>query len=86
MHLGIPGEVLSQHPEVTVKLNGAVVDRFRTNDGYLERDLYITTATADRPNMLELSIDRTVSPRTGSDGRTLGLRLRYLAWGPTVRK
>jgi len=78
LHLGIPGELMKQRPEVTVKINGSIVDRFRTAEGYLERDIRVTAAPNRQPNILELSIDRTV---TGSD-RTLGLRLRYLAWGP----
>ncbi|HUP63375.1 MAG TPA: hypothetical protein VNA69_23515 [Thermoanaerobaculia bacterium] len=85
MHLGIPAETKSANPEVTVTLNGKIVDRFRTTTGDIERDVRVTPAPGGQPNVLELSIDRTVNPfnaRTGEDRRTLGLRLRYLAWGP----
>ena len=85
MHLGIPRELMDQRPTVTVKINGRVVDRFRTNDGDVERDVQVMPAPRRLPNVLDLSIDRTVNParaQTGNDRRTLGLRLRYLAWGP----
>lgn len=85
LHLGIPGELMGQRPQVTVRINGRIVDRFRTSDGYLERNVHVTAAPNRAPNVLELSIDRTVTPvraHTGNDRRTLGLRLRYLAWGP----
>lgn len=80
MHLGVPAEVMPHNPMITVKLNGAVVDRFRTTEGYLERDYRVAAAAHGARNVLELSIDRTVTPP--GDGRELGLRLRYLAWGP----
>lgn len=85
MHFGIPREVMPYRPTITVAVNGRVVDRFRTRLGYVERDYRITPAPKNRPNVLELSIDRTVNPRrarTGEDPRELGLRVRYLAWGP----
>ena len=85
MHLGIPGELMEKNPEITVKINGRVADRFHTSEGYFERNVHATPAPNGAPNVLELSIDKTVSPPpgyTGDDGRTLGLRLRYLAWGP----
>ncbi|HEX6179161.1 MAG TPA: glycosyltransferase family 39 protein [Thermoanaerobaculia bacterium] len=83
--LGIPAETMGANPQITVKINGKVIDQFHTTAGYIERDVHVTPAPATQPNVLELSIDRTVNPfeaRTGPDRRTLGLRLRYLAWGP----
>ena len=84
MHLGIPGELMDKNPEITVKINGRIADRFRTSEGYLERNVHVMPAPNGAPNTLELSIDHTLSPppHQASDGRTLGLRLRYLAWGP----
>jgi len=79
MHLGVPRELMPQNPLITIKLNGRVVDAFRTRDGYLERDYRVTPAPKGLPNVLELSIDRTVVP--SDDKRELGLRLRYLGWG-----
>ncbi len=80
LHLGVPGEVMPQNPTITVTLNGTVVEQFRTTEGYIERDYRVTAAPNGAPNRLELSIDRTATPP--DDGRELGLRLRYLAWGP----
>lgn len=80
LHLGIPREVHPQNPKITVRLNGRIVDEFHTRDGYLDRDYRVTAAPRGLPNVLELSIDRTVKPV--EDHRTLGLRVRYLAWGP----
>jgi Gpi18-like mannosyltransferase len=80
LHLGIPHEVMAQNPEITVKLNGQIIERFRTTDGYLERDYRVTAAPGNQPNVLELSTEKTVTPE--GDGRELGLRLRFLAWGP----
>jgi 4-amino-4-deoxy-L-arabinose transferase-like glycosyltransferase len=85
MHLGVPGELMDKNPEITVKLNGRIVDRFRTTEGYFERNVHVLPAPNGAPNVLELSIDHILTPppaQAGSDGRTLGLRLRYLAWGP----
>lgn len=80
MHLGVPAEVMPKNPAITVKLNGRVVDRFNTTAGYLERDYRVTAAPRGLPNVLELSIEHTVTP--AGDGRELGLRLRFLGWGP----
>jgi hypothetical protein len=80
MHLGVPGEVMPLNPAITVKLNGRVIDRFNTKLGYLEKDYRVEAAPRDLPNVLELSIDRTAT--LPGDGRELGLRLRFLAWGP----
>jgi len=80
MHFGIPGEIQARGPRVTVKLNGRVVDQFQTRDGYVERDYRVSPAPRNLPNMLELSVDQTLHSR--DDARELGLRLRYLGWGP----
>ena len=85
LHVGIPGELMPRNPQITIRLNGRVIDAFHTSSGYIERDYRVAPAPRDLPNVLELSIDRTVNParlHTGDDSRELGLRLRYLAWGP----
>jgi hypothetical protein len=80
IQVGLPGELIPNNPQITVKLNGQVLDQFRTRDGDLERDYRVSPAPKNLPNILELSIDRTMRPR--DDSRELGLRLRYLGWGP----
>lgn len=80
LHVGLPGELLPGNPRITVKLNGRIVEEFRTREIYLEREYRVMPAPRNLPNVLELSIDRTVRPR--DDTRELGLRLGYLGWGP----
>lgn len=76
----IPKETTPHNPSITVKLNGQVIDRFRTASSFVDRDYRVTAAPSGMPNVLELSIDRVVTPAT--DGRELGLRVRSLSWGP----
>jgi hypothetical protein len=80
LHVGVPGETMPLNPAITVRLNGRIVEQFHTRDGYIERDYRVQPAPRNLPNVLELSIDQTVRPR--DDTRELGLRLRYLGWGP----
>jgi hypothetical protein len=79
MHVGIPSELIAGN-FVTVKLNGRVVERIPVTGDSLERDFHVDPAPRGLPNVLELSIDRTVLPQ--HEQRELGLRLRTLAWGP----
>jgi hypothetical protein len=81
LHLGIPGEVLDQKPTITVKLNGRVIESFPATGDSIERDFHVHPAPRGLPNVLELSTDRTVPHE--QESRDLGLRLRYLAWGPS---
>jgi hypothetical protein len=76
----LPFEVATQNPAIVVELNGRVIDRFQTSDADLQRDYRVTPAPRGLPNVLELSIDRTITP--AEDSRQLGLRLRFLGWGP----
>lgn len=80
MHVGVPGELIPRKPTITVKLNGRVVEQVPVTSDSIERDFRIDPAPRGLPNVLELSIDQTVLPR--HESRELGLRLRYLAWGP----
>lgn len=84
LHALVPGDV-SDRPRVTIRLNGRTVDAFVATQSHIERDIRVVAAPRGTPNTLELSISRTVSPAregTGEDTRELGLRLRYLGWGP----
>jgi hypothetical protein len=81
----IPIELLPSKPEITVAVNGAIIDRWRAGEETQDRDYHVEPAPGGAPNTLELSIERTVNPaarHTGSDGRDLGLQVRYLSWGP----
>jgi hypothetical protein len=81
MHVGVPGELIAKKPTITVKLNGRVVERVPVTGVAVERDFHVEPAPRGLPNVLELSIDRTMLP--AHESRELGLRLRYLAWGPS---
>ncbi|HEX2836430.1 MAG TPA: hypothetical protein VHW00_25720 [Thermoanaerobaculia bacterium] len=80
LQFGLPAGVTNKNPKVTIKLNGAQVDEFRTTAASVERDVRVMPVPRDRPNVLELSIDQSVTP--ADDGRELGLCLRSLSWGP----
>jgi hypothetical protein len=80
MHVGVPGELIPRHPTITLKVNGRVVERVPVTGDSVERDFHVPAAPRGLPNVLELSIDQTVLPQ--HESRELGLRLRYLAWGP----
>ena len=80
----IPDELVSQHPTITVKLNGVIIDQSQVAEAHLSRDFHIEPAPLDAPNTLELSTDRTLNPRAqhlGDDPRELGLMVHFLAWG-----
>lgn len=76
MSLTPANEVSDQHATVTIRLNGIVVDTFQPN-GEMLRD-YRVTAVSDRPNVLEISSDKTVT----KEGRVVSLKLQDLGWGP----
>ena len=80
LHLGVPGELVQKNPTITVKLNGRVIGRIPASSDSVEQDFHVAPAPRGLPNILEISTDRTVLPV--HDSRELGLRLRYLAWGP----
>lgn len=79
MHVDIPTELVADHPTIVVKLNGHVVERVRVKGDFWARDFEIDAALG-RPNVLELSIDRTLRPE--DESRERGLCLRNLSWGP----
>jgi hypothetical protein len=80
----IPDELIPQHPTVTVKLNGVIIDQSKPAESHLSRDFHVEPAPGNQPNTLELAIDRTLNPRSqhlGDDPRELGLLIHFLAWG-----
>jgi len=81
LHLGVPGELVEHLAEITVKLNGRRLDTIVAARDSIERDYRVQPVPGSQPNVLELSIDRTVPSH--DPPRELGLRLRYLAWGPS---
>jgi hypothetical protein len=80
MQFGVPGELIPHKPTITVRLNGRVIGTIAVTSDAAERDFHLQPAPQGLPNILEVSIDRTVLPV--HDSRELGLRLRHLTWGP----
>ena len=67
-------------PQVTISVNGAVVDRFVPASRYVQREL-VVHARGDAANELVIETDRVTKPR--DDPRVLGLRLNAIGWLPT---
>jgi hypothetical protein len=85
LRFSVAVEIVPQHPTVTVALNGVIVDRITVSEEHNERVYDVTPAAGGAPNVLELSIDRTLNPakqHLGSDARDLGVLLRAISFGP----
>ncbi len=74
-----PEELLPQKPNVTITLNGDILDRFVPSQEHWQRD-YHANQPHGAPATLEIVVDKTYTPR--DDGRALGFELRYFGWGP----
>jgi hypothetical protein len=72
----VPDVLVVAHATITIGLNGRVVDRFAATYED-DREYHVTPALNGAPNVLELSIDRTVH-----DPRELGMTIRCLSFGP----
>jgi hypothetical protein len=79
MRLMPPNELLDKGATVTIKLNGQVLETFQPS-GEMARDYRVIAAPGGQPNVLELSIDQTVTRE--NESRAVGLRLQDLGWGP----
>jgi len=75
----LPGELIARRPVVTIRLNGAVLDRLEGGP-HFEHD-YRVEAAPGHPNVLELETTEVWPPANG-DPRSLGIQVRYLSWGP----
>ncbi len=78
----VPLDVLRSEPNVTVRVNGAMVDAFRATSSVVEREITVLS----RGNVSEeliIETDRVATPAAqhiSSDRRVLGLRLNSLGW------
>jgi hypothetical protein len=72
----VPNALVVAHATITIVLNGRVIDRFAAADED-DREYHITPAPNAAPNLLELSIDRTIH-----EPRELGMTIRCLSFGP----
>ena len=77
MQIYVPLDALPAPPNVVVRVNGVVVDRFRATSRDIAREI-VVRAHGDRPNALTIETDRVATPPT--DPRPLGLRLNSLVW------
>ena len=78
LNFSIPGELVSKPPVITVVLNGKTLERFRATSPEISRDYHVTPLGT--PNVLQLSTDQMTKDATS--GRDLGLRVRFISWGP----
>jgi hypothetical protein len=76
IQLRVPDALVAAHATITIVLNGRVIDRFAA--AYEDdREYHVTPAQNAAPNLLELSIDRTIH-----EPHELGMTLRCLSFGP----
>jgi hypothetical protein len=76
-----PLDALPVAPNVVIRVNGVVVDRFAVTSRWMNREM-IVHARGDAINELVIETDRVVKPPR--DTRVLGLRLNALGWLPTT--
>jgi hypothetical protein len=77
LHLYAPLDAMQGPPNVTIRINGAIVDRFQATTADIQREIAVH-AFGDRPNVLTMDTDRVAT--TAGDPRVLGLRLNALVW------
>ena len=77
LHLYAPLDAMPAAPNITIRVNGSIVDRFRATSADVQRDIAVR-AYGDRPNVLTIDTDRVATP--ARDPRPLGLRLNALVW------
>lgn len=80
----IPSELVSRHPAVEIRLNGAVIDRFVCSTPSTSKS-WIVPAKPDAWNELVISMDKVLNPAKEGitpDARDLGLNLTSYSWGP----
>jgi hypothetical protein len=80
LDIAVPNEILDRKPVITVKMNGAIVDRVPMTTETADREWRIVPAAGGAPNTLELTIDQAY--KGGDDPRELGIRLHFLSFGP----
>ena len=78
LNFNVPGELVAKQPVITVALNGRTLERFRATSPDISRDYHVTPLNAT--NVMKLSTDQTT--KDGTTGRDLGLRVRFISWGP----
>lgn len=80
----VPLDALDAAPDVTVLVNGTIVDRFHAATKDIERRITVHSR-ASEPDELTIETTRVVVPAAkgiSGDRRTLGLRLNAIEWMP----
>lgn len=78
LNFAVPDEVIGKHPLITVSLNGRTLERIRAATSDISRDYHVTPLAA--ANVMQLTTDQTT--KEAATGRDLGLRVRFISWGP----
>jgi len=63
-------------------LNDNLIETIALDRTEIARDYEVSPRPGGQQNRLEMSVDRTVE----HEGKVVGVRLRYLAWGPANRE
>ncbi len=80
----IPSELVSRHPTIEIRLNGALIDRFVCSTPSTKKS-WIVPARANAWNELVISMDKVLNPAKEGitpDARDLGLNLTSYSWRP----
>ena len=76
LNFTIPPELAAKQPRITVALDGKPLETLRAT-GEVSRDYHVNLVQPAAP-VLHLSTDQIVNDGT----RELGLRVRFISWGP----
>ena len=77
LQLYAPLDAMAARPNITIRLNGVIVDQFQATAADMQREIAVR-AYADRANVLTMDTDRVAI--TTRDPRALGLRINALLW------
>jgi hypothetical protein len=83
LHMYVPLDALKVPPNITITLNGAVLDHIHAIAPNVVRT-YSVTAREQGVNELVIETDRVVNPakeHIGGDARDLGVRVSNIEWG-----
>lgn len=80
MRIYIPVDTIQPPPTIEVRVNGAVLERFVSNEAFVEKTWRIASRQ-NAPNELVLATSDAVTPGNG-DARQLGLRVDSMSWLP----
>lgn len=86
MQMQFPLDTLASVPQLTIRWNGEIIDRFSPRDWQEQRD-YEVNSIASGENELVIETSAVVNPKRqglNDDPRDLGLLLKSMSWGPVT--